>query len=110
MLSRTGTTKWILQFSNYNFFNINFVNLFMHAMCLAYFNAHDFITPVTMAADYYASNMKFPPLSYYLLFRGSKYFLLLRNFINIFTSVRLSDEASYLSKTAQKITVSCLSE
>jgi hypothetical protein len=35
---------------------------------------------------------------------------LLRNFINIFTSVKWSDEASYSPKTADKITVSFLSE
>lgn len=42
--------------------------------------------------------MKFSPLSCYLLFRGPKYSSLLRNFTNIFTSVRLSEEASYSSK------------
>ena len=55
MLSRTAATRWVLQVFNYNVYNINFVKLFLHAMCPAYFNAHDFITSVTTAADYDAS-------------------------------------------------------
>jgi len=80
MLSSTGATKRILQVFNHSFFNINFVTFVVHATRTAYFNAHDFITPVTTAADYDASEhevfstLLLPALSWVQIFSSPQKF------------------------------------